>query len=332
MSSAVVAAKGFQPTSPYDRFNFGILAAGFSLALILKFGAALTTRKLRGTDSLAGIVIVAWLIYILIQLVDMWHKRVNGEAIAGFVWAIATSTILYSATLVSILHLSFMRSAALSGLGQISRKRFEIAGLTFVIVVFLTRLIRSGFIFMNTAQSSPNPALTNTATLLQMSTLLPTLFVRLGLDVWSLFSLHRSRVKYVEQAGKEAFNIISTSLGIEFALSILATIVACQEAVNVTPDRLAFMDWLLFSWCLASWVEQRPLFMLIFGSRLTTISEESSATGIKSQRGGDAEIGLERVGGSANQVAAQNYQNENQANWYTVQGPKSQNGRKGDAW
>ncbi|KAI8831717.1 hypothetical protein BC829DRAFT_449245 [Chytridium lagenaria] len=296
------AAKAFQATSVYDRFNFGIMASGFSLALALKFGAALTTRKLRGTDSLAGVIMILWGIYISIQLVDMWHKRVYGVVITGFVWATSMSTILYSATLVSILHLSIMRAAALSGLSQVPRKRFEVGGLIFVIIIFIVRLVRSGFIFQNTAQATPTPALTNNATYLQMATLLPTLFIRLVLDVWSFWNLHWSRVKYVEQAGREAFNIITSSLAIEFGLSILATIVACQEAVNTNPDRLAFMDWLLFSWCLASWVEQRPLFMLIFGARLTT---QTGSLETSSKSRGDAEVAVTVVGASANHIASQ---------------------------
>ncbi|KAJ3108284.1 hypothetical protein HDU96_007566 [Phlyctochytrium bullatum] len=294
------------PVSNFDRINFGILAAGFSLAMILKFGSALTTRRLRGNDTLAGFVIGCWFVYIVVQLVDMWVKRVQGP-IPDFQWAIATVTILYSLTLCSVLHLSFIRSSALSGLASITRKRFEMGGYIFVGVVFVLRLVRTGIIFYQTSLSTANPGLSNNATTLQFASLLPTLGSRIILDSWSMYNLYKSRVKYVEQAGKEAFTIIQNSLIIEFILSVIATVVACQEAINTTGDRLAFMDWLLFSWCLASWVEQRPLYMLIFGSRLTTQSRSQSETGAedlgststavtsfkggKSQNGQDMEMG-----------------------------------------
>ncbi|KAJ3098774.1 hypothetical protein HDU97_003736 [Phlyctochytrium planicorne] len=265
------------PTSNYDRINFGIMAAGFSLALLLKFGAALFTRKLRGTDSLASIIMGIWLTYISIQLVDMWAKRTAGP-IQDYQWVVSTATVLYSTTLCAVLHLSFIRCAALAGFSQINKKRFEYLGLFAVAVVFVMRVVRTGYIFSQTAQSTPNPSLSQTSTLLQTLTLLPTLFLRLLLDTWSLVNLYRSRVKYVEQAGKEAFNIITSSLCIEFVFSVFASIVACQEAANFTGDKLAFMDWLLFSWCLASWVEQRPLYMAIFGAKLTTGSQSEVNT------------------------------------------------------
>ncbi|KAJ3118676.1 hypothetical protein HDU96_010006 [Phlyctochytrium bullatum] len=106
---------------------------------------------------------------------------------------------------------------------------------------------------------------------MQIATLLPTLFMRLILDARSLFCLYQYRVKYVERAGKEAFAVILSALLFEFVLSVLATLVGVQEALSSGPgDRLAFMDWILFSWCLASWVEQRPLLMQIFGSSISS--------------------------------------------------------------
>ncbi|KAJ3207018.1 hypothetical protein HDU67_007806 [Dinochytrium kinnereticum] len=207
-------------------------------------------------------------------------------------------TCSYSVTLVAVLHLSVLRSAALSGFGQALRKRFELVGLMVVIGILLIRLVRTGFIFYQTTQSSPVPALSTNSTTLQVGvdehipyfacrdllefnliiTLMPALFLRFILDVWSLFNLYRCRVKYVEQAGKEAFNIIIISLLIEFVLSMLAIIVGMQEALVTPGDRLAFMDWLLFSWCLASWVEQRPLYMLIFGMKITTSSHSENGS------------------------------------------------------
>ncbi|KAJ3207020.1 hypothetical protein HDU67_007808 [Dinochytrium kinnereticum] len=334
MSNATVAAavsKAVLPTTTFDRTNFGILAAGFSLAMILKYGAALTTRRLRGTDSLAGFVIGCWGVYIFVQLVDMWVKRVSGP-IENFQWAIASVTILYSITLVAVLHLSFLRSAALSGLGQVSKNRFATLGLIIVGLVLVIRLVRTGFIFYQTSLSTPNASLSSTSTMFQIITLLPTLFIRLLLDIWSLYNLYRSRVKYVEQAGREAFNIITSSLVIEFLFSCLATMVACQEALNSSGDRFAFMDWLLFSWCLASWVEQRPLYMLIFGSKLTTHSqsEETNTTNgtASSYKMKDMEGGSGGFSGSSNAVEP-NRSQPGGSNWYSLQGGKT--GRS-EAW
>jgi hypothetical protein len=90
------------------------------------------------------------------------------------------------------------------------------------------------------------------------------------LDIFSLYKLYESRVKYVETAGKGAFLTIVVSTIVEQLLAILAILVGFQEALSYTGNKLSFMDWLLFSWCLASWIDQRPLLQQIFGSKLST--------------------------------------------------------------
>ncbi|KAJ3098773.1 hypothetical protein HDU97_003735 [Phlyctochytrium planicorne] len=268
------------PTSNYDRTNFGLVASGFSLAYILKYGLILCTRKFRGTDLTAAIIMFCWLFYIVVQLVDLWTKRTWGP-IFNFQWLISAVTILYSATLSAVLYISVIRCSALSGLNGLYRQIFDWSGFGMVIGVFLVRLIRTGFIFYQTSQSNTNATLSSSSTTMQIVTLMPTLFMRFLLDTWSLYQLYMSRVKFIKQAGSnEAFWIITVSLIIEFGLSILAIIVGMQEALNWTGDKLSFMDWLLFSWCLASWVEQRPLYMQIFGQQMTHTNSDGTQSGM----------------------------------------------------
>ncbi|KAI8803295.1 hypothetical protein BJ742DRAFT_501254 [Cladochytrium replicatum] len=103
---------------------------------------------------------------------------------------------------------------------------------------------------------------------MQFLTLLPILVGRTILDFISTWQLWKFRVKYMD-SGRDAFYTIAISLVVETVLSHIAIVVSAEEALVSffrisIPNMLAVTDWLLISWCLASWIEQRPLYRQIF--------------------------------------------------------------------
>ncbi|KAJ3096039.1 hypothetical protein HDU97_006296 [Phlyctochytrium planicorne] len=309
------------PTSVFDRTNFAIMGAGFSFAFILKYGLILLTRKLRGNDLAAFLIFLCWLFYMVVQIVDAWvnsfsyppnqlqsakllvltflpstfllqTKRVCC-AIPNFQWVNAFVSLLSSIVLCAVLHLSFVRCSALAGFPNQWKLIFDRIGIGMVACVFAVRVVRVGFIFYTTSQTDPatNAYLSGNSTMMQITTLMPSLFTRVILDTWSLINLYRCRIKFIKQAGSHpaAFWIITWSLMVEFVFSILAIIVGMQEALTYTGDKLSFMDWLLYSWCLGSWVEQRPLYAQIFGAQMTgtgNLSDTQSGTQFSNNRVG----------------------------------------------
>ncbi|KAJ3125864.1 hypothetical protein HK101_005845 [Irineochytrium annulatum] len=221
---------------------------------------------------MAAISLASWIVYILVQLVNTWDGMTVGLP-QGYYWLVDFSTILYSLTLASIVYMSVLRVIALSNISTY-RRTLELTGAGVVLLFFLIRGVRTVLIFMQSASNNgaTNASLSQTSTNLQIATLIPLLSLRIVIDCVSIYRLWESRVRFVDQGGKEAFRVICYSLAVETLLSILATVVAVQEAMNYTGAKLSFMDWMLFSWCLASWIEQRPLFMQIFGARMTTTS------------------------------------------------------------
>ncbi|KAJ3207019.1 hypothetical protein HDU67_007807 [Dinochytrium kinnereticum] len=146
-----------------------------------------------------------------INKIDHWTKR-QEASIPNFIYATAGSTVLYSMTLCAVLYCSFIRASALSGMGASMRRRFEVTGWLVVGLMFAARLVRTGLIFRDVAMNAPEIFLQPSITAIQILTLVPTLCIRVLLDSWTLCNLYRSRVKYVEQTGREAFAIITGSL------------------------------------------------------------------------------------------------------------------------
>ncbi|KAJ3322429.1 hypothetical protein HDU76_013889 [Blyttiomyces sp. JEL0837] len=82
--------------------------------------------------------------------------------------------------------------------------------------------------------------------------------------------------------------------------SILAILVAWQEAVNYVGNKLSFMDWALFSWCLGSWIEQRRLYQNIFKERNSSRHSSDTESGSISTRtasisGPSTSVGVKRA-------------------------------------
>ncbi|KAJ3415182.1 Arginase, catabolizes arginine to ornithine and urea [Chytridiales sp. JEL 0842] len=238
------------PIPAFDRTNFGLVASGFALFMIFKYTAVLLSRKLRGTDRIAAAILGAWSVYIIIQVIDLWSKRTTG-AIENWFYAINTSTLFYSTVLCGILYMSILRVLALFGgvptgesvSSMTNKRRLEIAGIALVAIIFLVRGVRTILIFIaSTADKTSVPALNANATAMQIATLLPTLLIRLILDIISLYKLYESRVKYVETAGQEAFTAIVISTIAEQIFAVLAIFVAFQEASQFQGNKLSFMD------------------------------------------------------------------------------------------
>jgi hypothetical protein len=132
---------------------------------------------------MAAIIMGIWLIYIGVQITDMWAKRTTGP-IDNYYYAVNTVTVFYSAVLCGILYMSILRVVALvSGNPSnevantfstvVNKKRYmEISGIFLVAVIFLVRGVRTVLIFIaaSTADKSSSsiPALNANATALQV--------------------------------------------------------------------------------------------------------------------------------------------------------------------
>ncbi|KAJ3322428.1 hypothetical protein HDU76_013888 [Blyttiomyces sp. JEL0837] len=255
----------------WDRTNFGLLVAGFAIAYILKYTTILASRKtVRGTDLLAAIALTLWATYIVVQLISLWCGRIYSGALDNYVWVLDTVTIFYNTTLCAIVYISVVRVIALFGLITWKKRAAEIVGYVFIGAIFIIRGVST---------SNATPALQQTATNLQIATLLPALCVRMTLDALSMYKLWDQAAKYCETGGLESFKNIVISLILEMIFSILAILVAWQEAVNYTGNKLSFMDWALFSWCIGSWIEQRRLYQNIFKERNSSRASSDTESG-----------------------------------------------------
>ncbi|KAJ1549270.1 hypothetical protein HK405_006719 [Cladochytrium tenue] len=276
-------------TNVWDRTHFTILCGGFSLALSLRFGMVLTTRRLSRTDRLAVVTLSLWSLYLLAQVVDYWTKRVQGP-IPNFAYVTATSTLCYSFALCATTYVAILRIVALASpfYSDTWRFRMERYGLIYVIVVGLARVVRTGFVYYNTYGGVAIPALSAITNRMQSVTIFLCFLPAVFMDASSIYLLYQSRAKYVGAAGKEAFRMILHSMIIEVMFLILAIVQSFQEALNTSSasiNEFADADWLFISWVISSWVEQRKLFQSIFGEVSSSGAEQSAVQGNNSQGG-----------------------------------------------
>ncbi|KAI8806222.1 hypothetical protein BJ742DRAFT_870748 [Cladochytrium replicatum] len=282
-------------TSPFDRSFFVLVNSGFALGFCIKYGIIIASRRSQHRDKIPGYLLGCWFVYVLIQVIDMWSKKSSG-VIPNYGYVLNLSTLLYSACLCGIAYMSVVRILALS----ISRHTSVLRRIAYIVigVMFGVRVIRSCLAFAVTVQTSSGN--TESAThlggivaVLQFLTLLPILVGRTILDVLSTYQLWKARVKYMDY-GRDAFYTIVLSLIFETLLSMVALIVAAEEAliqyfgVSI-PNTLAVADWLLISWCMASWIEQRPLYRQIFNqpdsSKPTSTGNNKSGLNIVAYNG-----------------------------------------------
>ncbi|KAJ1549190.1 hypothetical protein HK405_008239 [Cladochytrium tenue] len=278
-------------TNVWDRTHFTILCGGFSLALSLRFGMVLTTRRLSRTDRLAVVTLSLWSLYLLAQVVDYWTKRVQGP-IPNFSYVTATSTLCYSFALCATTYVAILRVVALASpfYSDTWRFRMERYGLIYVVVIGLARVVRTGFVYYNTYGGVAIPALSAITNRMQSVTIFLCFLPAVFMDASSIYLLYQSRAKYVGAAGKEAFRMILHSMIIEVMFLILAIVQSFQEALNTSSasiNEFADADWLFISWVISSWVEQRKLFQSIFGEVSNSGAEQSAVQGNNNSQGGN---------------------------------------------
>ncbi|KAJ3191779.1 hypothetical protein HK101_007416 [Irineochytrium annulatum] len=227
-------------------------------------------------DIIAAACVACWICYITVNVLNTWSPRTIAGTVPNLYWATATATLCYSFVLCGILHMSFVRFNALLNVKS-AKRMVEITGYTLCAVVFAVRFARTVLIFVVSSQTGAvaNAGLSQNATNLQIATLLPVLFIRLGMDVYSIYKLQAARAKYMESCGMEAFRTIVGSLVVECLFSVLAILVGFQEQLNYTGSKLSFCDWWLMSWCLSSWIEQKPLYQLIFRGQHTSMGSSN---------------------------------------------------------
>ncbi|KAJ3211290.1 hypothetical protein HDU67_004632 [Dinochytrium kinnereticum] len=219
----------------------------------------LLSRRTTGPDPVAVFVTFCWLFYIIINVTELWTRRTTGQ-ILWWNWMVTTATLLYSITFVAMINLSISRTLAFMTFDQKKKKMLEICGNIFLGFVLLVRCLRTGFLYARTSlyysgeteddgSKNLNPTLVRlgyVTAAIQIGTILPCFLLRLGLDATSIHKLYMCRKKYIEAGGKEAFRII--------------------EALNYSGSmKFSFVDWVLISWCLGSWVDQKALYLQIFG-------------------------------------------------------------------
>ncbi|KAI8847328.1 hypothetical protein BC829DRAFT_444655 [Chytridium lagenaria] len=228
-------ATGTLGTSGFDRTHFGILASGFTYAFVLKYVIVLLTRT--KIDVLAFTILITWFLYITLQLIDLWARRTSGPS-PGFPGPSPPPPSSWT------------------------EDGLEVVWLCVFGVVLGMRVARSGILFVRTGLTERG----ETEGGVGVATILPSFILRLVLDGISIHKLHKFRRRYIEAGGKEAFRVIVSSLIVESIFTLFALIIGIQEAMNYTGPKFSFVDWFLISWCLGSWVDQKALYLQIFGN------------------------------------------------------------------
>ncbi|KAJ1540185.1 hypothetical protein HK405_011746, partial [Cladochytrium tenue] len=140
------------------------------------------------------------------------------------------------------------------------------------------------------------------------ATMLPVLLLRFAVDFASLFVLYGAKGRRLDASGLEAFKVMLFMLIAELLISVVAIVGSFQEALQSSSFEVIFADWVLISWCLGSWVEQRPLLRAIFGFGVGGESSDGGARNDTSGGGGggfvSARFGGGGLGGSLSKPAA----------------------------
>jgi hypothetical protein len=267
------------------RLLYLLLASSFSFALLLK--QILTLSIDRKKQLINTLILTSFSTYIGIQMANSW-SILEGNQSPGFDEALKFSTILYNISICSILYLSMTRAAGLFQTGIIKTLAEDYSKI-FAIAIFAIRTIRTilvfidfdtlrtilGFIDFDTLNGTVVP-------LLHLLTLIVVLVVRAVFDVSSLYAIYKISVQTQgffqassDYATKRAVKTLILNLVVELMLSALAIFVSMMEAIQFKGDMIAFADWYLISWSIASAVEQRQLYRIIFRTETSSEGQRS---------------------------------------------------------
>ncbi|KAI8899970.1 hypothetical protein BC833DRAFT_563654 [Globomyces pollinis-pini] len=250
---------------PLTRGLFATFASGFSLSLMLKQLLIVLSTTL---NYMHLSLIFNWTLYIFLQLVNQW-SNLEKRPIPNFTYINSTSTIFYSIALCMVFYTSVDRFLAINN--QIyGYKYIRLSSYGLLVVLLGSRLIRTILIFIQNSGSSLFPA----SNYIQLATILVIFFLKLCFDAGSLGTLRRVLIRKTKGKFKttqiRALMQLRMTLVIELLLTIISWVVATLEAYTYTGDNLAFMDWLLISWCIAAYIDQKPLLQRLFDIDYTT--------------------------------------------------------------
>ncbi|KAJ3103353.1 hypothetical protein HDU97_010191, partial [Phlyctochytrium planicorne] len=97
------------------------------------------------TSWLSIILHLIWFTYITITVLDLWTKRTTGPLGESYArYATNLATIFYTLVLVSVVHLSMIRTLALIPMGAARKKIVQALCWMFLVCVFLLRMARTG--------------------------------------------------------------------------------------------------------------------------------------------------------------------------------------------
>ncbi|KAJ3112143.1 hypothetical protein HDU96_004911 [Phlyctochytrium bullatum] len=231
---------------------------------------------------MAATILFLWGTYILVHVIEAWTRRSSGAAPPHWGWLVTLTTICYSATFVAVVHVSVERTLAFAVGMSAGRKRgWRWAAGVWLGGVFAVRLARTGIFFARTAafggsvagddkEWDVNPAMVRlgyVAAAIQALTVIPSFLLRLTLDAISIRKLFETRYRCIEATGMEAFRMIVASLVVEAVLTVITLLVAIQEAMNYKGPKFAYVDWILISWSIASWIDQKQLYRQILSTQ-----------------------------------------------------------------
>ncbi|KAJ3321659.1 hypothetical protein HDV06_003952 [Boothiomyces sp. JEL0866] len=219
----------------------------------------------------------------MIQLVNTW-STLQTRTIENFTWVVSTSTLFYSVCVTSLLYISMQRYLAINHQSTYS-EWIRKGTIAMLVVLFLVRVVRTGYVFIQNSGSSVFPI----ASTLQILTIFPIFVIRMFFDVASLIKLyeHFSSVSLQPSNKRVAFAQLGYSLVVEILLTLLSIYVAYMEAIGYTGDNIAVVDWIMISWAIGALLEQSQILKRLFSDAhsddLTSKSAHQQSTYVHSQ-------------------------------------------------
>jgi hypothetical protein len=265
-------------TNNNARQYFLLVAGAFSLALLIKQSLTLCVDRKKQLINIT--ILISFSCYVIIHMIRAWMTLENNTTIY-FDYAVKGSTILYNISICSILYLSMTRAACFFQTGTIKTVA-ENCAKAFTIGLLVIRNIRTAMIFTNYDSTSGRIAI---VPIIQLATLFVILILRAVFDISSLYAIFKINKQAEgffqtknDYSTKRAVQTLILNLIVELMFSALAIFVAVLEAIPYTGTMIAFADWYLISWSIASAVEQRQLYRIIFRTETSSEGQRSKAS------------------------------------------------------
>ena len=166
-----------------SRDLFQLFSGGFALSLILKNIILTFAETKRNYTNV--FMNSCFAIYLSIQLSHAWSD-LTGDSSWNSLQAmnfLTFSTILYTISLLSTMYISAIRMIILSPSSSVLKKIVKYSYIPLILAFCLVRTVRTSFQFVN--NKTPTFS-TKTIAILQISTLLPVIVIRIFLDLVSI--------------------------------------------------------------------------------------------------------------------------------------------------